>query len=82
MQRRYQLATLKKGHLSIPDYFRKAKTHADLLSSIGQSLGDYEINSYILACLPSEYNSLVTSVTSWLESVSLDELFGLHCNLA
>lgn len=46
------------------------------------SLGDYEINSYILACLPYEYNSLVTSVTSWLESVSLHELFGLCCNLA
>ena len=42
----------------------------------------YEINSYILASLPSGYNSLVTSVTSWLELISLDEHFGLRCNLA
>jgi len=32
--------------------------------------------SYILAGLPSDYDSLVTSVTTRLESISLDELHG------
>jgi len=34
MQTRYQLATLKKGNLSIQDYFQKAKSLADILFAI------------------------------------------------
>ena len=75
MQTQYNLATLKKGNLSISDYFQKAKGFADLLSSIGQPLGLTETTSYILVGLLSEYESLVTTLNTRLEDCSLDELY-------
>uniref|UniRef100_A0A2N9GWW5 Retrotransposon Copia-like N-terminal domain-containing protein n=1 Tax=Fagus sylvatica TaxID=28930 RepID=A0A2N9GWW5_FAGSY len=76
MQTRYNLATLCKGNLSITDYFQKAKSLSDLLSSIGEPLNDSNLTSAILAGLPFDYNSLVISVNARLEDVSLDELYG------
>uniref|UniRef100_A0A2N9ETF7 Reverse transcriptase Ty1/copia-type domain-containing protein n=1 Tax=Fagus sylvatica TaxID=28930 RepID=A0A2N9ETF7_FAGSY len=60
MQTRYHLATLKKGNLSIPNYFQKAKSYADLLASIGQPIHDNDLITQILAGLPSDYNDLAT----------------------
>uniref|UniRef100_A0A2N9F1U5 Reverse transcriptase Ty1/copia-type domain-containing protein n=1 Tax=Fagus sylvatica TaxID=28930 RepID=A0A2N9F1U5_FAGSY len=76
MQTRYHLATLKKGNMSIPDYFQKAKSYADLLASIGQPLHDNDLITQILAGLPSDYNDLVTSINTRLEDMPIDELFG------
>ena len=76
MQTRYHLATLKKGNLSIPDYFQKAKSYADLLASIGQPIHENDLITQILAGLPSDYNDLVTSINTRLEDMQLDELFG------
>uniref|UniRef100_A0A2N9IQ78 Reverse transcriptase Ty1/copia-type domain-containing protein n=1 Tax=Fagus sylvatica TaxID=28930 RepID=A0A2N9IQ78_FAGSY len=60
MQTRYHLATLKKGNMSIPDYFQKAKSYANLLASIGQSINDNDLITQILAGLPLDYNDLAT----------------------
>uniref|UniRef100_A0A2N9HK34 Integrase catalytic domain-containing protein n=1 Tax=Fagus sylvatica TaxID=28930 RepID=A0A2N9HK34_FAGSY len=76
MQTRYHLAMLKKGNMSIPDYFQKAKSYADLLASIGQPLHDNDLITQILAGLPSDYNDLVTSINTRLEDMPIDELFG------
>ena len=76
MQTRYHLATLKKNNLSVTDYFQKAKQYADLLASIGQPLSDSDIITYIFAGLPTEYDSLVTSLNTRLESFSLNDLYG------
>ena len=76
MQTRYHLATLKKNNLFVTDYFQKAKQYADLLASIGQPLSDNDIITYIFAGLPTEYDSLVTSLNTRLESFSLDDLYG------
>ena len=76
MQTRYHLATLKKGNMSISDYFQKAKSYADLLASIGQPIHDNDLITQILAGLPSDYNDLVTSINTRLEDMQLDELFG------
>jgi uncharacterized membrane protein YgcG len=76
MQTRYHLATLKKGNMSIPDYFQKAKSYADLLASIGQPIHDNDLITQILAGLPSDYNDLVTSINTRLEDMPIDELFG------
>jgi hypothetical protein len=75
MQTRYHLATLKKGNISIPDYFQKAKSYADLLASIGQPIHDNDLITQILAGLPSDYNDLVTSINTRLEDMPIDELF-------
>ena len=69
MQTRYQLATLKKGALSVADYFQKAQTLAHTLSSIEEPLKDSELISYIIVGLSTDYDSLVTSITTRLEPI-------------
>jgi hypothetical protein len=64
---RYQLAMLKKGALSISDYFQKAKTLAQSLVAIGEPLKNSELVSYILAGLGLDNDSLVTKVTTRIE---------------
>lgn len=77
MQTWYKLATLKKGNLSIQYYFQKAKNFADILSTISQYLGQSKVISYISVGLPSDYDSLITSVTARMVSISLDDLTGI-----
>lgn len=66
----------EKDVLSIEDYFQEAKNLANVLATIGQPLSDSEISSYILVGLPSEYESLVTTITTKIEPISIDILFG------
>uniref|UniRef100_A0A2N9HHN1 Reverse transcriptase Ty1/copia-type domain-containing protein n=1 Tax=Fagus sylvatica TaxID=28930 RepID=A0A2N9HHN1_FAGSY len=76
MTTRYTLATLKKGNLTITDYFQKAKACTDLLASIGEPISDSAITSYILAGLPHDYDSLIATVNTRVEAFPLDELYG------
>jgi hypothetical protein len=43
MQIRYQLSTIKKGNLSVSDYFQKVKQLTDTLAAIDHPLQDCEI---------------------------------------
>ena len=72
---RYQLSTLQRGNLSISDYYQRAKTLADTLAAIGQPLQHFEVVSYILGSLDSTYDSLVTSITTRVDPISLEDLF-------
>jgi hypothetical protein len=76
IQVRHQLSTLKKGSQSIVDYFQKAQGLAHMLASIGHTQTDVDIVSSILHGLGAEYDPLVTSITTRLEPVSLDDLYG------
>jgi len=71
MQSRYQLATLKKGALSIADYFQKAQTLAHTLAASEEPLKSSEFISYLLAGLNSEYDPLVTSITTRVDPLSI-----------
>ena len=75
MQIHYQLATLKKGNSSIADYIHKFTTLVDTLAATAHALNDFEINSFLLASLGSEYDSFVTSVTTRVDPFSIDELY-------
>ena len=55
---------MKKGSLSIEDYFLKMKTIAQDLISAGQSVSDDELVLYILGGLRSEFDSVVVNLTS------------------
>ena len=48
----------------------------DTLAAVGQALSDTEMSSYILAGLGTEYDPFVTSVTTRVDPLSLDELYG------
>jgi hypothetical protein len=79
MQYRYQLATLKKGAMSISDYFQKAQIMAQTLVAINEPLKDSKLVSYILAGLSQEYESEYKALANatvdilWIQS-SLKEL--------
>lgn len=76
MQIHYQLATLKKGNSSIANCFHQFTNLADTLAAIDQPLNDFELVSFLLARLGSNYNSFVTSVTTCVDSLFLEDLYG------
>ena len=76
MQIHYQLATLKKGNSSIADFFHQFTTLVDTLAATVYALNDFEIISFLLAGLGSKYDSFVTSVTTRVDPLTVDELYG------
>ena len=76
MQIRYQLSTLKKGSLSVIEYFQKLKQLVDTLTAVHRPLDDFEVNSYLLAGLSSDYESMIASIQMLAAPMSLDELYG------
>jgi hypothetical protein len=70
-----QLATLKKQELLAMDYFSRVKGITDNLAAAGEPLRDDEIIAYLLTGLPEEYDSLVTSVNTRVEPMSLNDIY-------
>jgi len=70
MQIHYQLATAKKGSLSITKYFQSFKAMCDNLAAAKHHLHDFESISYLLAGLGSDYDPFVTSITTRLDPLS------------
>jgi hypothetical protein len=75
VQVRIDLAVAKKNDLSAADYFRKIKSLASELAAADAPLRDDEIIAYLLAGLPSDYDSFVTSMTTKTEALSLDDVY-------
>jgi hypothetical protein len=62
---RIALATMKKGTVTMAEYYSKMKSYADDMASSGQPLGDEEFVTYILIGMDEEcYNPLVSSVVA------------------
>lgn len=76
MHLRLNLTSTKKGSLLIAHFFQKMKTFGDALLAIGQPLTDSELISYILVGLSPKYDSLITSLTTRLDPMSLQEVYG------
>jgi len=72
---RVQLANLKKGNMSTPDYFAKMKAIKDELAAAGKGVCDEELVSYIVNGLGYDYNPFVSSVLGRSEPTSLSDLF-------
>jgi hypothetical protein len=70
IQIHYQLATAKKGSLSITKYFQSFKAMCDNLAAAKHHLHDFESISYLLAGLGSDYDPFVTSITTRLDPLS------------
>lgn len=62
--------------MSIADFFQKTKTFGDTLATIGQPLSDCELVNYILARLGSEYDPLITSITTQIDRMNIQEVYG------
>ncbi|XP_059452816.1 uncharacterized protein LOC132183403 [Corylus avellana] len=76
MQIHYQLATSKKGNSSIIEYFQKIKNLSDTLVAAGQPLNDFESVPFLLVGLGSDYDPFVTSVTTRVDPLTIDEING------
>jgi hypothetical protein len=76
MQIYFQLATVKKRNDSITKYFQTIKTLSETLAATGLPLNDFESVSFLLKGLGSEYDPFVTSVTTRVDPLSIDELYG------
>lgn len=61
---RLQLTSLKKGGETTTEFFNRAKGLVTALAAAGQPISDSEFVIYLLAGLGSEYDSLVTSLST------------------
>nr|TKR79643.1 hypothetical protein D5086_0000270390 [Populus alba] len=77
VQLRTQLATARKGAMNAKDYFISIKRMSDELALAGQPLTSDEILTYILTGLGQEYDSLVSTITSRSDAVTLEDLYSL-----
>ncbi|OMO79651.1 hypothetical protein CCACVL1_13538 [Corchorus capsularis] len=77
MQLRLELQTTKKKNLSISDYLQKLKTVVDNLAIADHPVSDQDLILQILAGLGPEYDSLVVSVSTRSETVTMDDLHSL-----
>lgn len=75
MQTQYLLATLKKGTESITDYFHRAKSLAASLGTTGQPLSSSEFAVYLLTGLGTDYDPLVTSLTTRVDPLSPQQIY-------
>jgi hypothetical protein len=72
---RIALATTKKLHLSVRDYYSKMCQYADDLGVTGAPLRDDELVAYILAGLYQDYNPVFTDVVARTNRISPGELY-------
>jgi hypothetical protein len=75
MQVRYHLSNGKKAGMSAAVYFQQMKGYADTMASLGHPLTYEEILGYMLAGLGAEYESLITSITTRDDPISLNSFF-------
>jgi hypothetical protein len=69
------LATALKGSSSMAEYYTKMKGLADDMASAVRKLDDEELVSYILTGLDIDYESVVTSVATRVEPITISELY-------
>ncbi|KAA8531836.1 hypothetical protein F0562_006447 [Nyssa sinensis] len=80
MHTQYSLATLKKGSETITEYFHKAKVLSASLNAAGHPLSPHEFNIYLLAGLGSDYDSIVTSITTRPEPLTSAQIYNYLLN--
>jgi hypothetical protein len=72
---RIALATTKKNHLNVSDYYSKMCLYADDLEPVGTPLCDDELIAYLLASLDVEFNSVFTFVVGCVDPISPTDLY-------
>jgi hypothetical protein len=72
---RIVLATTKKNHLSVSDYYAKMSSYADDLAASDSPLRDDELVAYLLVGLDEEYNPIFTVVVARADPITPDKLY-------
>jgi hypothetical protein len=71
---RIALATTKKNHLSISDYYSKMMHYADELATSGALLHNDELVAYILAGMEEYYTPVFTAIVARVDPISPRDL--------
>lgn len=74
MNLRFQLQTLKKGSLSINEYYLKMKSISDSLRAAGQELSDDDIAMYLLGGVGPEFDAVVVNLNTHITPPSISEV--------
>ncbi|XP_043703648.1 uncharacterized protein LOC122653773 [Telopea speciosissima] len=77
MQLRYQLQNVKKGSLSVSDYYNRVKTIADSLAAANHPVDDSDLILYILGGLGAGYESFATAILTRTDPISSEDLHSL-----
>jgi hypothetical protein len=72
---RIALTTMKRGNDLITEYVSKARTMADDMALAGKKIDDEELISYIMAGLDYEYNSVVYSLVTRPDELTIGEVY-------
>ncbi|OVA11841.1 hypothetical protein BVC80_7161g2 [Macleaya cordata] len=72
-QIRRELQTIRKGSLTMHDYFLKAKKLSDALATSGKPVSNYELQSMLLSSLDTAYDAIVTTLTATLVEIPLTD---------
>lgn len=75
MQLQFQLAILKKGSDSIVDYYQKVKLLSDVLAIASKTLSLIEFIRYLLDGLGSNFELVVTSIITQVDSLSPPQVY-------
>ncbi|KAH9671717.1 reverse transcriptase Ty1/copia-type domain-containing protein [Citrus sinensis] len=78
---RMQIQTIKKGSITMAEYFSKIKRIADTLALTGKlvELGDF-IMHVMIGLDSSDYESLITTILAREGTITLDDLYSLLLN--
>ena len=57
------------------DYFQKFKTLSDTLAAAGQPLNEFESLSFVLAGLGTDFDSIVTTISTHSDMIPLEDLY-------
>ncbi|KAL5580162.1 hypothetical protein UlMin_012604 [Ulmus minor] len=77
MQLQLQLQTTKKNSMSMIEFIMKTKSLSDSLAAIGEPVSDPDQIMNLLAGLGSDYNVVVTSISTKDTQLSLDNVHSL-----
>jgi hypothetical protein len=75
MNTRIALATTKKNHMSVSDYYAKMTHFADDLAASDTPLRDDELVAYLLVGLDKDFNPVFTAMVTRVDPISPSELY-------
>ena len=81
MQLRLEFQTIKKGGDAMMEYILHMKTLTDKLTVVGEPISDWDQNLEILGGLSPEYNSIVASLTTRDDDLSLHSVHNMLLTL-
>uniref|UniRef100_A0A453A4U3 Retrotransposon Copia-like N-terminal domain-containing protein n=1 Tax=Aegilops tauschii subsp. strangulata TaxID=200361 RepID=A0A453A4U3_AEGTS len=75
VQIKLDMAKFRKANLSMVDYFAKIRSYVDQLAVAGRPMRDDDIITAVITDLDSDYEPLITAVTTRIDEMTLGELY-------